>query len=153
MSCIYNGDQSGLFYGNLPNNAYVYRETAKNITGVKIIKEKDSVTQMFCATSDGSKIALCAIGRIKVTICFRLLCATVGYWEWFENGISAPEECAVWFKYECIIYPIMIFDFYNTYILLIWYNNNDWLSLKQTCSRSTSPLFLRSISFDWTKNL
>ena len=75
VSCIYNGNQYVLFYENLPNNAYVYRETAKNITGVKIIKEKDSVTQMFCATSDGSKIALCAIGRIKVTRCFRLLCA------------------------------------------------------------------------------
>ena len=81
MSCIYNGVQSEFFYENLPNSAYFYQEVAKTITGVKIIKEKDCMTQMFCSTSDGSKITLCAIGRIKVTICFRLLCATVGYWE------------------------------------------------------------------------
>ena len=81
VSCIYNGDQYVLFYENLPNNAYVYREISKTITGVNIIKENDCTTQMFRATSDGSQISLCAIGRIKVTICFRLLCATVGYWE------------------------------------------------------------------------
>ena len=77
MSCIYNGDRSVLFYENLPNNAYVYQEISKTITGVKIIKEKDCMTQMFFATSDGSQITLCAIGRIKVTGCFRLLCTIV----------------------------------------------------------------------------
>ena len=77
VSCIYNGDQYVLFYENLPNNAFVYREISKTITGVKIIKEKDCMTQICCATSDGSQITLCVIGIIKVTRCFRLLCTIV----------------------------------------------------------------------------
>ena len=77
VSCIYNGDQSEFFYGNLPNSAYFYQEISKTITGVKIIKEKDCMTQICFATSDGSQITLCAIGRIKVTRCFRLLCTIV----------------------------------------------------------------------------
>ena len=75
MSCIYNVDQSGWFYGNIPNSAYVYQEITKTITGVKTIKEKDFMTHIFCETSDGSKIILFEIGRIKVTRCFRLMCA------------------------------------------------------------------------------
>ena len=77
VSCIYYGDKYVLFYGNITNNAYVYQEISKTITGVNIIKENDSTKQMFRATSDGSQITLCAIKIIKVTRCFRLLCTIV----------------------------------------------------------------------------
>ena len=77
MSCIYNDDQYVLFYGNIPNNDCVYQEIAKTVTGVNTIKEKDRMTQIFCTTSDGSQITLCAIKIIKVTRCFRLLCTIV----------------------------------------------------------------------------
>ena len=44
---IYSGNQSGLFYENIPNNAYVSREKAIFFSGANIIKEKDFATLMF----------------------------------------------------------------------------------------------------------
>ena len=44
---IYSGNQSGLFYENIPNNAYVSREKANFFSGANIIKEKDFATLMF----------------------------------------------------------------------------------------------------------
>ena len=52
-SIIYNGDQSRLFYANIPNHTNVSQEISTNMSGVNILKYKARVTLMFCTTDYG----------------------------------------------------------------------------------------------------
>ena len=43
--CLYNGDQSGLFYNKMPNRMYIDKHRRKSTNGVKAMKSKDEVAK------------------------------------------------------------------------------------------------------------
>jgi hypothetical protein len=71
-SCLYNGDQTGLYYQKLPNRMYVDADKKKNYSGVKQMKDKTRITIMVCTASDGTKVPLSVIGKPKKPVCFHL---------------------------------------------------------------------------------
>ena len=45
--CVYNSDQTGLYYQKLPNTLHFYMEHKKSIRGCKQIKDKTHITVML----------------------------------------------------------------------------------------------------------
>lgn len=71
--CIYNADQTGLYYRKLPNRIYVKKAERKTARGVKQMKDKDRVTIMVCTSATGKKLPLAMVGTAKTPHCFRLV--------------------------------------------------------------------------------
>ena len=71
-SCVYNADQTGLYYQKLPNRVYVDKDAKKTYAGVKQMKDKTRVTLMVCTSADGTKLPLLIVGKAKTPACFRL---------------------------------------------------------------------------------
>ena len=44
LECVYNADQTGLYYQKLQNRVYVDEANKKDYSGVKQIKEKNRIT-------------------------------------------------------------------------------------------------------------
>ena len=53
---IYNADQTGLFYNQLPSRTFVKIENSKKARGCKQMKAKERLTGMVCTTSYGSMV-------------------------------------------------------------------------------------------------
>jgi Tc5 transposase DNA-binding domain/DDE superfamily endonuclease len=70
--CIYNADQTGLFYQKLPNRIYVDKSMKHNYAGAKQMKDKTRITLMVCTSADGCKVPLSVVGKPKKPVCFRL---------------------------------------------------------------------------------
>ena len=72
--CMYNADQTGLFYQKLPNSLYVQKKNKKKFKGTKQMKDKTCVTGMTCtAAADGFQLLVAIIGKAKQPVCFGLL--------------------------------------------------------------------------------
>ena len=71
--CVYNADQTGLFFQKLPNSLYVHKDNKKKYTGTKKMKDKARITLMVCTAADGSKLPLALVGKPKKPRCFNLL--------------------------------------------------------------------------------
>jgi DDE superfamily endonuclease/Tc5 transposase DNA-binding domain len=71
-ACIYNADQTGLFYQKLPNKIYVDKSSKKKYAGAKQMKDKNRITVMICTAADGSKVPLSIVGKSKNPVCFRI---------------------------------------------------------------------------------
>ena len=63
-ACLYNADQTGLFYQKLPNSTYV--------KGCKQMTDKSRLTLMVCTAADGKKMPLAIVGKPKRPKCFEL---------------------------------------------------------------------------------
>ena len=70
---IYNADQTGLFYRQLPNRMFVDEDKVKSTRGVKQMKDKDRVTLMMCIAANGEKLPLAMVGKSKLPACFRMI--------------------------------------------------------------------------------
>jgi hypothetical protein len=53
MDCVYNADQTGLFYNKLPNRIYIDKDE-EDYHGVKQMKSKDRVMLMVASTGAGN---------------------------------------------------------------------------------------------------
>ena len=63
--CVYNDNQTGLFYTKLLNRLYVPIENRKDYKGAKQIKSKDCITLVICASADDKKVPLSVVGKSK----------------------------------------------------------------------------------------
>lgn len=72
MNCIYNGDQTGLFYQKLPNTLYVDKNRKKEYSGAKQMKDKNRITLMVCTSASGAKCPLSIVGKAKKPKCFEM---------------------------------------------------------------------------------
>ncbi len=74
VDCIYNVDETGLFYKLLPKRSYVTQyENKKTLRGTRQMSAKDRITAYVCTNADGSeKLPLAIIGTAKNPRCFRL---------------------------------------------------------------------------------
>jgi hypothetical protein len=70
--CLYNGDQSGLFYNKMPNRMYIDKHRRKSTNGVKAMKSKDRITMMVCTSCNGKKAPISVIGKANKPKCFQL---------------------------------------------------------------------------------
>jgi hypothetical protein len=98
--CLYNADQTGLFYNKMPNRMYIERERRKEFKGVKAMKSKDRITLMVCTSCNGNKVPLAVIGKAKQPTCFRLC----------PNGIAPLPYRAqknAWFDKEVTMWWIL----------------------------------------------
>jgi hypothetical protein len=93
--CLYNGDQTGLYYQKLPNRIYVDAAKKDDYSGVKQMKDKTRITIMVCTASDGTKVPLSVVGKPKKPVCFRLsddgkppLTYTNQRNAWFDRNIT-----------------------------------------------------------------
>ena len=73
MDCIFNVDETGLFFQCFPKRTYILRdENGQKIRGSKKMTEKARVTLVPCCNSTGSfKIPMVMIGKSKNPHCFR----------------------------------------------------------------------------------
>ena len=71
--CIYNVDETGLFFKLLPRRTYICSyENKKSIRGTKSMKSKDRVTAFVCTNACGSeKLPMAIIGKSQKPRCFR----------------------------------------------------------------------------------
>ena len=69
---VYNVDQTGLYFQNLPHWMYVDKDTKHNHAGVKQMKDKTRVILMVCAIIDGTKVPFVIVGKSKKPIYFRV---------------------------------------------------------------------------------
>lgn len=78
--CIYNVDETGLFYKVLPKVTYLAPgEDRKTTRGVKGMKAKDRVTAYMCTNASGRRVPLSLIGTAKDPRCFRIRKSPVMY--------------------------------------------------------------------------
>ena len=56
--CVYNIDQTGLYYQKLPNRVYVDESNKKDCTGVNKIKDKKRIKLMVGTSDSGKKCHL-----------------------------------------------------------------------------------------------
>ena len=66
LSCVYNGDQTGVYYyQKLPNRKYVDKDAKKTYASVNQMKDKTRITLMVRIAVNGSKIPLSIVGKPK----------------------------------------------------------------------------------------
>ena len=91
-NCVYNADQTGLYYQKLPNRMYVSKENRKKIKGAKQMKSKTRVTVMVCTAADGTKVPLSLVGYSKTPVCFKLTQPPLAYTHqanaWFDQRVT-----------------------------------------------------------------
>lgn len=61
-NCIYNADETGLFYAQMPSYVIVPND-AVGLRGGKSMVAEERVTLMLCASATGNKVPLLVIGR------------------------------------------------------------------------------------------
>jgi len=69
-SCVYNADQTGLFFNKLPNRVYIKKTKDSSFRGVKAMKDKDRITLMVCTSASGEKVPMFIVGKSKTPKCF-----------------------------------------------------------------------------------
>ena len=71
LSCIYNMDETGLFYKLLPKRTYLTQEESRKTTrGIKAMGTKDRISVYTCTSATGGKVPLSYIGRSEHPRCF-----------------------------------------------------------------------------------
>ena len=60
---IYNANQKGLFYNQLPSRTFVKIENPMKARGCKQMKSKERITVMVCTAADGNRVPLLIIGK------------------------------------------------------------------------------------------
>ena len=55
-ACVYNADQTGMFYAKLPNSLYVDKNNKNDYKGSKQIKDKLRVMAMISTSADGYRL-------------------------------------------------------------------------------------------------
>jgi hypothetical protein len=65
--CIYNADETGLYYRALPEHTYIFKNEKSK--GVKTCKER--ITVLCCVSMSGEKKELLVIGKSKKPRCFK----------------------------------------------------------------------------------
>ena len=69
--CVYNADQTGLLFQQLPKWLYVRGNNAKFVRGARQMAAKERVTLMVCTSATGSKhIPLMMVGKSETPRCF-----------------------------------------------------------------------------------
>ncbi len=100
VDCIYNFDETGLFYKFLPRRSYVTQyENKRTLRGTRQMSAKDRITAYVCTNADGSeKLRMAIIGTANNSRCFRLGRPPVQY---FSNKTtwSTAETFKKWFNY------------------------------------------------------
>ena len=106
-SQVYNANQTGIFYNQLPNRLYLQKENAKGFRGVKQMKSKDRVTAMICTSAAGHKIPLLIVGKPKLPHSIRYLNAgkfpipyTNQHYAWFDKKITMHWINTVFWPYH-----------------------------------------------------
>lgn len=98
--CIYNADQTGLFYQKLPNRIYVEKARVKDFKGTKQMKDKNRITLMVGTAADGSKIPMSIVGKPKNPACFSMC----------ENGkppLAYTNQKCGWFDADITMWWLM----------------------------------------------
>ena len=81
--CIYNIDETGLFYKLTPRRMYVsIWEDRKFLRGIKAVKAKDRVTTFVRTNATGTqKLSMAIIGTAKQPRCFKIRAPAVPYFQ------------------------------------------------------------------------
>ncbi|KAI2498429.1 DNA binding protein [Fragilaria crotonensis] len=89
--CVYNADQTGLFYNKLPNRMYVKKTQECTQRGVKAMKDKARITIMVCTSASGAKVPLFVVGKSKNPLCFQKRKPPIEYASqsnsWFDQNV------------------------------------------------------------------
>ena len=64
--CVYNSNQTGLYYQKLPNLVYIYEATKKDYYGVKQMIDKTRITLMVETPAIGKNSQLLYLGNRKI---------------------------------------------------------------------------------------
>ena len=96
--CIYNIDETGLFYKLLPRRTYVsIWEDRKSLGGIKAIKGKNRVTAFVCTNATGThKLPMAIIGTAKQPRCFKIRAPAVPYFQQ-KNAWADTVTFRAWF--------------------------------------------------------
>jgi hypothetical protein len=91
--CLYNADQTGLYYQKLPNTLYIIHiEEKKLIRDCKQMKDKNRLTVMVCTSANGDKVPLAVVGKSKKPVSFDNQPPPLPYTNqanaWFDKGIT-----------------------------------------------------------------
>ena len=79
-SCIFNVDETGLFFKLLPRRTYISSfEDKRSVRGTKAMPAKDQITAYIATNSNGVRVPLSIIGTAKKTRCFRIETPPVKY--------------------------------------------------------------------------
>ena len=62
---VYNTDQTGIYYQNLPNIVYVGEWNKKYYSSVKQMKDKTCITLIVGTLASGKKLPLDVVGKPK----------------------------------------------------------------------------------------
>lgn len=101
---IFNCDETGLFFRQLPSRSYVLRsEDLKVVRGVKNMQAKDRVTLYICTNATGFRVPIAVIGKSAKPNCFstRPLPPGVNYYSQ-NRAWSDTTTMRKWF-YDCFL--------------------------------------------------
>ena len=70
-ACVYNADQTGMFYAKLPNSLYVDKNNKNDYKGTKQMKDKSRMTEMIATAADGSLSPVAIVGKQKKQLIWR----------------------------------------------------------------------------------
>jgi len=100
-ACLYNADQTGLYYQKLPNTMYVDIEAKKEARGCKQMKDKTRITLMICTAANGDKLPIAVVGKSACPKCFKNKDVPLPYTNqknsWFDKNITK------WWLNNCLI--------------------------------------------------
>lgn len=114
---IFNMDETGLFFRQLPKTSYVEPGEKKTVRGVKGMKAKDRITVIVATNATGYfKIPLSVIGKAKKPKCFRVRCCPLHY-QAQPNAWADGARFAVWFQ-DCFLPAIRKFTSEKVLLLM-----------------------------------
>lgn len=124
-SCIYNADQTGVYYQKFPNRLYVEYAKKKDYAGVKQMKDKNRETLMVCTAADGTKVPFMIVEKAKRPACFGYEEPPMHYTNhvnaWFDIMITEWWIIHVFWPYHKKIhgnvYCILILDNCSTHFI------------------------------------
>ena len=99
--CVFNADQTGLYFKRFPCTTIAEASKAVDLKGTKAMKDKDRITTMVCTSSTGKKVPMAYVGKSKNPFCFRgheiqNYCANDKAWfnmsvtQWWFREVFAP---------------------------------------------------------------
>ena len=100
-SCLYNSDQTGLFYWKLPYSLYVAKDHRKEYSGTKQMKDKNQVTAMICTAADGWEAPIALIGKSQAPCCVKLISNTMK-----TSPFTYRYQKNAWFDVDTIVWWI-----------------------------------------------
>ena len=88
--CVYNADQTGIYYNKLPNCVYGDEANKKDCAGVKQMKDKTLIALMVGTSAIGEKVPPDVVGEPKNPGCFKLM-----YGASPPHPYQKPSKCLV----------------------------------------------------------